>query len=598
MATLKTESTELSVSFGLLDMNPLEIKTNEISSYFDGTLTIEKYNQYRANYEKNTDYYERFVNIGRIIRHSKSRFARARVVRWEGPRQQAKTSSMAKDVVIENTSISVKAKSDVVFNFSLYKLFVAIPTGAASPSRSQNWYYTCSPEKYQAYYTFVRNKLRPEYPELVDEYQKQINSKDRKLLAKEINELSDEDAKIAQELYLDFCRDVAQVSANKFNDSLQESLNSGIKSTVIENIISNFFRIGDNEYILCGLDGSKEFAITIPDLTSWKREWRFKELKAIPDLKRKQSVVLFDLTLVNKKTSKEHIFKCEVQIRWGHGKLNGNPEAKFYKKFQWNELPFIEPIIKDERFKEFKIIDEGSFGIVYQAKDIQTDELVAIKKLKPEQFEAATRFKREIRIQLNLEHRNILPIIYSEETEPLPWFAMPLAVSNLHEQIEKLQNNFPKINHIFMQVLHGIQYAHAQDIIHRDLKPENILLFTDDQVKISDFGIGKHLGSANEVTFMTSSSETMGSIFYAAPEQLESFSTSDKRVDIYSLGKILYSMVTASHIQSWTIDTDKIPNQYKDIIMRCIEEDPDKRFGSVDMFLQAFERVAHLTAAK
>ena len=168
-------------------------------------------------------------------------------------------------------------RSNVVFNLSLHTLFISIPSGSQTPARSENWYYKIAPDAFQAFYSCARNKLAPDYPENAADYLSLVKGKkNRKRLANAIKHLSGEEAQECNQLYLEMCHEVAERSADMFNDSLTQSLNGPAKIAVIEQVIRNLFRIGDTSYILCGLDKNQEFAVKIPDLTTWKREWQFR----------------------------------------------------------------------------------------------------------------------------------------------------------------------------------------------------------------------------------------------------------------------------------------------------------------------------------
>ncbi|MBI1300014.1 protein kinase [bacterium] len=572
MASLKTECTELSVGFGLLNVKPQGLTSSQIETYFEGTLSFDKYRKFLREFIKSEDYYRRFWAIGFNLRGKESSFANLQTVRWEGPTQQANTVSMAKDLVAQNTAISVKADSNVVFNLSLHSLFISIPSGSQTSARSENWYYKIAPDAFQAFYSCVRNKLAPDYPENAADYLLQVKGKkNRKRLANAIKQLAGEEAKECNRLYLEMCHEVAERSADLFNNSFAQSLNGPAKIAVIEQVIRNLFRIGDTSYILCGLDKNQEFAVKIPDLTTWKREWQFRDLVASPDLSRGQSVVDFVLNVETKRPRKPYTLGFHVQIRWGHGKLNGNPEAKFYKEFVWTDVPFLESIYSSDGIKKRLSIGSGGFGDVYEAELLDTGSTVAVKELKPQaNFEdARDRFEKEVQIQKSLNHRNILPILRENLDAKPPWFAMPLAKCSLSDRND-VQGNIEEIHRIFWQILEGMDYAYKQGVIHRDLKPDNIL-FTDEGVlQISDFGLGKRPADLKKIT--KSSNNSMGTFAYASPEQMQSFRDADHRSDIYSIGKLLFFLVTGE--EPLLIDLGRLDEPYKSIIAKCIQTDP------------------------
>ena len=144
--------------------------------------------------------------------------------------------------------------------------------------------------------------------------------------------------------YRQMCRNVSTVSANRFNQNFQTALNSNIRSSVLENIVKQFFRMNAVPYILVGLDKHRPFGLQIPDVTEWKRNWKIVSLNATPDLTRGQSVVDICMVVEEKTSRTTHSMDFHVEIRWSHGKFCGNPEAKLYKEFSWSSVPFFRNI--------------------------------------------------------------------------------------------------------------------------------------------------------------------------------------------------------------------------------------------------------------
>ncbi len=398
-------------------------------------------------------------------------------------------------------------------------------------------------------------------------------------------------------LYVSFCCEVAERSAAIFNSALQQSLASSIKNSVIENLIRRFFRLGDVEYVLCGLSKRDDFGITIPNITAWRRAWRFKHLTAQPDLTRGQSVVDFVMVVEEQAARKEYPFPFHSEIRWSHGKFAGNPEAKLYKDFSWTEVPFFPQIYERGVVNRLEVIGTGGFGIVYKAILRRTGEVIAVKELdtsklsfSPEELhEERSRFEREVNIQSTLSHPNILPVLESDLNASTPWFATPLAANSVADIAEELVGNFVRINAIFRQVLVGLEYAHSCSVIHRDLKPENVLLFANDHAMIGDFGLGKQLNADSPGIVLTqTSNNSLGSLAYAAPEQLQSFRDADQRADIYALGKTLLHMLTGKAPMPSGV-LNQVDERYRAFIYRCIQEDPNARFQSASDARYAFD---------
>ncbi|WRP07363.1 serine/threonine-protein kinase [Rossellomorea aquimaris] len=253
--------------------------------------------------------------------------------------------------------------------------------------------------------------------------------------------------------------------------------------------------------------------------------------------------------------------------------------------------------IEPNLYKIIEPIGEGGFGKVFVAKEILNgEELVALKVLKPEEMgeDPLKRFEREIRIHTQLKHKNIIPIINFELNDSLDpenerglaYYTMPLARKNFRELLKEYREdhlgNVEDLIAIFYfnQILDGIEYAHEKEIIHRDLKPENILIYGEEGeeiLKISDFGLGKFL---NSHTQLTHTRDALGSDVYAAPEQYQDSKQVDNRADIFSLGKILYEIIT--HDLPVTINYDKLSeSRLKFIIRKATQSDEEKRFRSI-----------------
>jgi tRNA A-37 threonylcarbamoyl transferase component Bud32 len=606
MPTPKTECTELSVGFGLLELDPLTASPKQIAQRWDNTLSASKLTDFMRKFSREEPYYRRFYAIGVNLRHSHRIFKRASIssVRWEGPQQQASSVTIPVDIIAVNTPISIKADSHVVANPSPHILFHSIPSGTVNPTRSDNWYLTAAPKAYQALYKLACELSTLAFPESVINYHQTIKGTSRKRLSKAISSLPTTDMEQFDLLYTSFCHEVAIFSANAFNSNLQQSLLGRLKNSVAESIVRRFFRLGDSEYVLCGLDSGNDFGITIPDLTTWKRGWSLKHLVARPDLSRGQSVVDFDVIIEEKGKRREHNFPFHTEVRWSHGKFVGNPEAKLYKEFAWTEVPFFPHVYGNDKLNRLQVIGTGGYGIVYKAIIRNTGQMVAVKELDvsklgfshEDSYEERRRFEREVNIQSILKHKNILPVLDSDLSAATPWFATPLATCSVADIIDELRGNNRRINELFRQVLTAIEFAHQNNVIHRDLKPENILLFENDWIRVGDFGLGKQLNANDPNNMLTkSSNNSLGSLAYAAPEQMMSFRDADHRTDIYALGKTLLHMLTGKTLISSSL-LYQADERYREFIQHCIQEEPQERYQSVRDASVAFEIILQMSA--
>ncbi len=200
------------------------------------------------------------------------------------------------------------------------------------------------------------------------------------------------------------------------------------------------------------------------------------------------------------------------------------------------------------RYEILSELGQGSMGVVYKARDPMLDRIVAIKTInltlpKEELAEYEARFYQEAKAAGGLSHRNIVTIHDIGRSDRVAYMAMEFLEGQ--ELRRLLQAHAPiriaQALDIGAQVADGLQYAHDRQIIHRDIKPANIMVLNDGQIKITDFGIARM--RTNEVKTMTGM--ILGSPKYMSPEQV-SGKRADTRSDIFSLGVVLYEMLTGT----------------------------------------------------
>ena len=255
-------------------------------------------------------------------------------------------------------------------------------------------------------------------------------------------------------------------------------------------------------------------------------------------------------------------------------------------------------------------IGRGGMATVYKAYQPSVDRYVAIKVL-PSQLaesrEFATRFQQEARIIARLEHPHILPVFDYGESDGVAYFVMRyMDAGTLKERmIEGRPLPLDDINRLFTQLAGALSYAHSRGVVHRDLKPANVLIDAHDNIFLTDFGIAKLLESASPR--LTQTDAIMGTPAYISPEQAQG-QTVDQRSDIYSLGIILYEMVTGSvpftaetplavlfkHISDplpppSVVKPDIRPAVEK-VILKALAKDPRDRFATAADFAKAWEQ--------
>lgn len=203
--------------------------------------------------------------------------------------------------------------------------------------------------------------------------------------------------------------------------------------------------------------------------------------------------------------------------------------------------------VLDGRFQITELISRSGMASIFKAKDLQTDSIVAVK-IPFMQFESDpaffTRFQREESIGRTLNHPYVLHILSVEE-KSRPYIAMEYLKGQTLRQVMRSVERMPVNDALAIagRICEALAYLHGQNVIHRDLKPENIMLCEDGSIRIMDFGIAKAAG-LRRLTF-TGFSASMGTPDYMAPEQVKG-KRGDARTDIYSLGVMLYEMVTGA----------------------------------------------------
>lgn len=245
------------------------------------------------------------------------------------------------------------------------------------------------------------------------------------------------------------------------------------------------------------------------------------------------------------------------------------------------------------RYDKGDLIGAGGFGQVFEATIPGDNSPYALKQLNPGSDESRQkRFRREVRMQAQLRHQNIVPIVAASLEMDEPRFLMPRARCSLRDY-PAFGTWDEDAQHIFFGVCAGMEHAHNNGVIHRDLKPENILLFEDTHGRlyaaVSDFGLGRFV--SRDTTTITQDNISMGSLGYMAPEQHRDAAHCDVRADIYSLGKILYEMLTGEYPFP-DMDFNQLPSGYRYIVQKTVETSCDDRYQSVLELVEVLRSVA------
>lgn len=249
------------------------------------------------------------------------------------------------------------------------------------------------------------------------------------------------------------------------------------------------------------------------------------------------------------------------------------------------------------RYELLEKIGGGGMATVYKARCHLLKRYVAVKILRPELVsdeEFVSKFKKESQAAASLSHQNIVNIYDVGQEDDIHYIVMEYIKGDTLKEliIKNGRLSFEKAIYLAIQICNALEHAHKNHIIHRDIKPQNIIISEDGLVKVADFGIARAVTSAT-VTMV--GANVIGSVYYFSPEQAKGGYT-DEKSDLYSLGIVLYEMVTGTlpfegdspisialkHIQEIAkepreINAD-IPLNLQNIILKAIEKDPNHRY--------------------
>lgn len=263
-------------------------------------------------------------------------------------------------------------------------------------------------------------------------------------------------------------------------------------------------------------------------------------------------------------------------------------------------------------FGDYELIEEiarGGMGVVYRARHRKLNRIVALKMILSGEFasrEAISRFYVEAEAAASLDHPGITPVYEIGEIDQQPFFAMKLITGgSVQSAIAKYEKDTRAAVELLTKVSHAVHHAHQRGILHRDLKPNNILLDETGEPLITDFGLAKitHRDSEN-----TKTGAMMGTPAYMAPEQAAGNKNITTAVDIYSIGAILYRLLTGRQTYEADNALDMVikamsedpapPRQLKPavpvdlelICMKCLERDLNRRYASAADVAEDLER--------
>ncbi|MBA7635181.1 Serine/threonine-protein kinase PknD [subsurface metagenome] len=260
----------------------------------------------------------------------------------------------------------------------------------------------------------------------------------------------------------------------------------------------------------------------------------------------------------------------------------------------------------------YQIIEElgrGGMGVVYKAQDIKLKRTVALKFLPPELThipETKERFMREAQAAASLDHPNICTVYEFDEADEITFISMAcIEGQSLRKRIESGPLNLDEALNIAIQAAEGLKKAHKKGVVHRDIKSANIMVTEEDQAKIMDFGLARVTGG----TLVTKEGMTMGTIAYMSPEQARGEAV-DHRTDIWSLGVVLYEMISGQLPFKGEYDQAVVysilneePRPIADlefensaaiekVVEKALAKNPDDRYQHIDELLNDLKSLA------
>jgi serine/threonine protein kinase len=263
-----------------------------------------------------------------------------------------------------------------------------------------------------------------------------------------------------------------------------------------------------------------------------------------------------------------------------------------------------------DRYELRRLIGKGGMANVYEAQDLQFQRKVAVKVFKREDEEMLRRFIREARLMASLRHEHLVPIIDSGQCQldgdVRYYLVMPfLEGGTLRARIRRSPLSLSEACNSIREIASALDYIHSQGIIHRDIKASNVLLDGDGKCYLTDFGIAR---ITSDLTQLTGTGDVLGTVDYVAPELFEEGRRADARSDLYSLGVLLFEMVTGrlpfpaeNQLAVVSMHINKRPpsprsiaphisSRVERVIFKALEKRSEQRYANATELAKAFCR--------
>ena len=261
-----------------------------------------------------------------------------------------------------------------------------------------------------------------------------------------------------------------------------------------------------------------------------------------------------------------------------------------------------------------RVAGKGGMANVYEALNLQTNQKVAVKVFKREDESMLRRFIREARVMASLQHEHLVPIIDSGQCQiqgaERYYIVMPFFEGGtLRAHIRRSPLTLQEVCQILQSIAGALDYIHGLGIVHRDIKASNILLDANGEVFLTDFGIAR---LSTDATQLTSTGDVLGTVDYVAPELFEEHRRADARSDLYSLGVLLYEMVTGrlpftaeSRLVVVSMHMNNRPpsprsiiptlsSQVERVLNKALEKQPEQRYATASELAEAFRNAVYI----